>query len=110
MEFTKEQKQAMYATGEYVVHRHCFDCYTGNWSAESWIKAIDKTDGWRPRWLGNQQQMMAFAQLHDWGKDAVANNDGSITVHSNVHSLILGWSVESKRVSTMQELRDWAGY
>jgi hypothetical protein len=57
-----------------------------------------------------QAQMLRFAHLHDWGYDAKANEDGSVTVGYDVCQHGMYWERRHETVRTMQELRDVAGY
>lgn len=58
-----------------------------------------------------QRELMRFARVHDWGYDARANEDGSVTVGCDVVHLESGarWR-EFSDVRTMDELRNWGGY
>lgn len=62
------------------------------------------------RLVRTQATMMAFARCHDWGKDAKANDDGSITVSCECHLASGDWVREYSTVRTMEALRTWAGY
>lgn len=58
-----------------------------------------------------QRELLRFARLHDWGYDAQANDDGTVTVGCDAVHMDTGvWTREYDTVSTMQELRDVAGY
>lgn len=54
--------------------------------------------------------MIRFAQQHDWGYDARANADGSITVGETVIYPDGRQIREYTTVKSMNELRIWAGY
>lgn len=58
----------------------------------------------------NQATLIAFAKMHDWGYDAQANDDGSVTVGCECHLASGDWVREFKTVRTMRELRNLAGY
>lgn len=71
--------------------------------------ALDQAAAARLR--ANQLTMMSFAALHDWGYDAQANDDGSVTVGTDVNCGLTGrWYRGFETVRTMAELRNWAGY
>jgi hypothetical protein len=58
----------------------------------------------------NQDQLLAFARLHDWGQTAVANDDGSVSCTCEVNLADGTWTTETARFTRMSDLRDWAGY